>query len=521
MIIVYHLNNIVAEVTSSILGIIPFERKKTIAKSLYQLASQFPDEKIVWCHLEFKEYLDLELVHELFHHDKLMLSFDKNGSNYFGNKIGYIEDDSPFIKLNKQVSYPTWQMSSTVGVLHSRVLLEIKDEIRAGADFDYFLNSVAKLCMPLGLLCYSEPKLLKVSKVVNTISTQASVYTLFKFVKQHYKTRWVFLLFLNLLIYEKKVFLSAFLYTIFLRKIDSGNICLDAINVNSSLKVADGFTIDVVIPTIGRRNQLYDVLCDLQNQTHLPKNVIIVEQNPLPESVSELNYLYDDKWPFAIKHTFTHQTGACNARNIALSQVESEWVFLNDDDIRFEPDLIEKAFENISKYGIQVLTTSCLQLNEKQSYNIITQSGIFGSGNSFLKSELLKEVTFNESFENGYGEDTDFGFQLRNIGADIIYFPNLNILHLKAPIGGFRSKPRLAWHNESVQPKPSPTVMLCRILHNTQEQIYGYKTIFFVKKMIKNEGWKSLFEILSSFQKQWDMSLFWAKKLKEIKMYEK
>ena len=70
-------------------------------------------------------------------------------------------------------------------------------------------------------------------------------------------------------------------------------------------------------------------------------NVIIVEQNPKHNSESELDFFTTETWPFAIKHTFTHQAGACNARNIALTQITSEWVFFADDDIRIENDLLK------------------------------------------------------------------------------------------------------------------------------------------------------------------------------------
>jgi hypothetical protein len=56
--------------------------------------------------------------------------------------------------------------------------------------------------------------------------------------------------------------------------------------------------------------------------------------------------------------------------------------------------------------------------------------------------------------------DNDFGMQLRNQGVDVLYLPEPKILHLKAPVGGFRTKPKLAWENDEIQPKPSPTVML-------------------------------------------------------------
>jgi hypothetical protein len=86
-------------------------------------------------------------------------------------------------------------MSSLVGGVHASILIAISDKIKLDSNFDYYLNSVAKVCMPLGLLCYSEPKLLRRFDPVDY--PQASIYSLFKFVKQHYKARWVLLLFLD------------------------------------------------------------------------------------------------------------------------------------------------------------------------------------------------------------------------------------------------------------------------------------------------------------------------------------
>jgi len=63
----------------------------------------------------------------------------------------------------------------------------------------------------------------------------------------------------------------------------------------------------------------------------------------------------------------------------------------------------------------------------------------------------------------------------------MLYLPKPEIRHLKAPIGGFRTKPVLLWSHEVIQPKPSPTVMLYIIKHNTKEQLLGYKTTLFIK----------------------------------------
>jgi glycosyltransferase involved in cell wall biosynthesis len=511
LIVVYHKNNRISKVVSAENKMISFDKSGTISSGLLQLATAFPKSKIVWCDEVCQEYINLKHVGLLFHHDKMMLSYAPGDTAYFGRKIGYVEE-SPFIVINKKVLYPTWQMSSLVGVIHASLLLKIEGRIKTDNDFDYYLNSVAKVCMPLGLLCYSEPKLLTKTDVFD--GQKASVFTLFKFVKQHYKTRWVLLLFLNLLIYERSFPILAFLNTAFFKSRNKKSIHLDGIAVSSSLKVVDKGSLDVIIPTIGRKEYLLNVLKDLAQQTHLPVNVIIVEQNPLEHSVSELEYLTNQTWPFVIKHTFTHQMGVCNARNLALKQTESEWVFLADDDNRFDCDLLELVLNGIKKFGSEVVTTFYPQNREPKVFKETVQWSTFGGGNSFIKRTLLEKVKFNVAFEFGYGEDADFGMQLRNQGVDILYLPKPEILHLKAPMGGFRTKPVFAWEKDSIQPKPSPTVQLFKILHLSNEQQKGYQTILFFKFYTK-QSFKNPLRYYFNFRKQWNQSVFWANKLKE------
>ena len=123
---------------------------------------------------------------------------------------------------------------------------------------------------------------------------------------------------------------------------------------------------------------------------------------------------------------------------------------------------------------------------------------------------IVKDLKFNEVYEFGFGEDTDFGMQIRNKGYDVIYLPEPSITHLKAPMGGFRTKPVLEWHSETITPKPSPTVMLFLLMHKTKQQLYGYKTILFFK-YYKVQSIKNPFAYYRMFQKQWQMSMKWAK----------
>jgi hypothetical protein len=62
-----------------------------------------------------------------------------------------------FVNVNKKVSYPSWQMSSVVGMVHASVLFELKKQDSFDSNLDYYLSSVAKLCMLFDYVLF-EPK---------------------------------------------------------------------------------------------------------------------------------------------------------------------------------------------------------------------------------------------------------------------------------------------------------------------------------------------------------------------------
>lgn len=511
MIFVYHNNSKIIVVTNAKEGVIAYRASSSIAQGLCFLAKDNPDELLVWCHVSLKQQLNILEIENLFHHKKLLLSYNPTKNLFLDKRIGYV-DTSLFAQINTEVTFPTWQMSSAVGVIHSFVLNAILTSVPLDKDFDYFLCSLSKLAMPKGLLCYSEPKLLK--QIIEVSSKSANSFTLFRFVKQHYKLQWVFLLFFNMMIYQRKFSILPFIFSFFYKDRSKITFNLDVIEVKSLKKVIDKATVDVIIPTIGRKDYLYDVLKDFSMQIILPNKIIVVEQNPIADSQSELDYLANEKWPFEIQHIFTHQAGACNARNLALDQTKSEWVFLADDDNRFEATLLSDVFDMIKQYGNMVVTTAYPQKKETKKYKKVIQWPTFGAGNSFIRRDVLDKIRFNKALEFGYGEDGDFGMQLRNQGHDVLYFPEPEILHLKAPIGGFRTKPVLQWHGDSIQPKPSPTVMLYQILHNFKEQRNSYKTTLFFK-YYRLQKIKNPVKYYINFQKQWNRSVFWANKLKK------
>ncbi|AUP78168.1 glycosyltransferase family 2 protein [Flavivirga eckloniae] len=491
-------------------AVIPINEKK-ISVSLFEVAKLFPNEIIIWCNEAHKDNLNIKGILESFHLQNIMVSYACSEKNYFPEQIGYVEDTSPFIKVNKQVKYPTWIMSSQIGAIYGTALLKFKGQISLNNSFDYVLNSIAKLGIAKGLFCYSNPNLIN-KKTIDEVNEQSSIVTLFKFVKQHYKYSWIIMLFINYFRHEKKIPLRALINALFYSKVRfQNNFKIETVNFSKIENESP--SIDVIIPTIGRKKYLYNVLEDLSKQTLKPQKVIIVEQDPVQNSKTELNYIESKTWPFKIIHKFIHQTGACNARNLALKEVTADYVYLADDDNEFHNDLLHNVINTLETYKLGCITMSYLQKDEKETQNEPIQWYTFGAGSSVLKSEYLKSVAFNMVLEHGYGEDVDFGMQLRNIGVDVIYFPNIKILHLKAPVGGFRTTIEHIWSNDSIQPKPSPTVMFNRLNNTTEHQLLGYQTRLLIE-YYKYQNIKNPLRYFKVFLKQWQRSKYWANELK-------
>ncbi len=476
--------------------------------AFWELAEKFPDELICWCEEKLVTQLKISSWDEIFSNDLIMASFGVY-SSFLPDSIGYI-DQLPFININRKVRFGTWQMSSDVGGVKGKVLLKFKHLFEGIKDFDFLLNSISKIGQQNGLLCYSSPLLVK-SKLGKTHS-KTSTSQLFQFVYSHYNSIWVSVLFWCFIRHENKFPLVAYLKSFIQEKHFKKEVDLSEFNTSFSPKSKDSASIDVIIPTMGRKKYLMQFLDDLSQQSLLPKSVIIIEQNPDENSVSDLNKIEIENLPFKIVHHFINQTGACNARNIALNEVSSDWIFFADDDIRISKDLLKNAMEVIQNWHIDALNMNCKQEGEETIFHVIKQWGSFGSGTSIVKTSFAEKCKFSPIYEHGYGEDIDFGMQLRNKGCDVIYHPLIEILHLKAPVGGFRQQPKLEWERDEVQSKPSPSLMVYAKKYYTCQQLIGFKTSLFLK-YYRKQPIKNPILYISHMRKRWQKSEEWALKM--------
>ena len=118
MIVIYHQKNKVIQVDFDGSSISFYQ--KNIVKTLLEIGSKYPDELLIWSQFDLKSKLNFSKFNSIFHHHKIMVSYRLGSQNYIPGAIGYVEE-SPFIKVNKSVSYPTWLMSSDVGGICSHI----------------------------------------------------------------------------------------------------------------------------------------------------------------------------------------------------------------------------------------------------------------------------------------------------------------------------------------------------------------------------------------------------------------
>ncbi len=501
MVHVVHNGSVILKTEGTALEVIG----QPLVRGLAQLAA-VEDGTLTWCREELESGFAKERVEELLHHDALLISYAA-GRRYLPSAIGYVEGAS-FVQFPDDVTFPTWCMSANAGACKGRCLRILLDAFPDVSEFDEVLHAAGKLLQVQGLICLSEPRLLR--EPLRLAPRPKAYRRLFDFVARYKGRKWVVLLFASLLFFEGKGMIASFLSALVRKRINV-TVNLNALEVLSRRSVVSDATIDVVIPTIGRKSYLRDVLSDLAQQDHLPERVIIVEQNPEPNGNSLLDYLETTKWPFLIEHVFLRQAGACNARNVALEQVVSEWVFFADDDIRLPIDTLSTCLDNARQYGAECLVLSCLSAGVPQLYPQVHQTIVFGSGCSFVK-RIDPMPRFRMELEFGYGEDTDYGMQLRYTGRDVLYFPNPALQHLNAPIGGFRTKFRHPWEDDAIQPKPAPTLLYVRKQYDSIEQIRGYKFQLFLRSL-RSVPLKELPSFLRNFWKRWDAAVTWASRL--------
>lgn len=213
-------------------------------------------------------------------------------------------------------------------------------------------------------------------------------------------------------------------------------------------------SVSVIIPTKNRPHDLELAIESLLSQTRLPDELIIVDQT------AEKSFTKSIPIPLQYIHNPTF-SGACEARNAAMTVAKGNiWLFL-DDDVVLEARFIE---EILAAYKSDVAGVSGIITNYTKPplgrllWDTIFMRGPFhddrqrvywqsatlanskpirvrqlGSGLMSFRASAIRGVRFDSNSKSGApGEDLDFCEQIRG-NKILVIAPKARLVHKKSP----------------------------------------------------------------------------------------
>ena len=214
-------------------------------------------------------------------------------------------------------------------------------------------------------------------------------------------------------------------------------------------KPAAKVDLSLVICTYGRTKQLAELLRSIRCQLVLPKEIIIVDQNP-PGFLD--NLLKDSRGKLNIIHKKVAFTGASKARNFGASIATGELIAFPDDDCTYSEDTIKNVmhgFARNDKLGILIagkdeildITPKDKNKSENAIIEIHTALDLFKAkaetSNIFARKKALNslEYIFNARIGPGSGtewasnEETDLLVRLLQKNILITKDERIRIIH--------------------------------------------------------------------------------------------
>jgi GT2 family glycosyltransferase len=207
-------------------------------------------------------------------------------------------------------------------------------------------------------------------------------------------------------------------------------------------------SVDLIVATVGRTDELYGLLESLEAQTHPPARVLVVDQNDDDRLAAQLGAHPS----LPIEHLRSGR-GLSRARNAALPRLDAELVAFPDDDCRYPPELLERVaarFRDDPALGIL-----CGRLADESGRAAgrwgserrrVGDDDVWRAGTSatiFARREAVERIgAFDEALglgpgaRFGSGEEIDYLVRALRAGVPVEYDPALVVIHpVRAPTG--------------------------------------------------------------------------------------
>ena len=218
---------------------------------------------------------------------------------------------------------------------------------------------------------------------------------------------------------------------------------------------ASTYSVGLAIPTYGRREELNRLLNSLSEQSSIPDQIIVIDQNE-PRFLDLLINKWNKVLP--IEHEIVAYKSASKARNYGALKLSTDIIAFPDDDCIFTKNTIEQirqAFLNNPDcdviIGNKTMGNSQHRINEGKSQSINTILKLFKckaeTSNIFCKTTFLQNMPmlFNEAIGPGNNtsvisnEETDLLIRMFRENAKIIVHTGIQINHHSSQISLKRS----------------------------------------------------------------------------------
>lgn len=226
----------------------------------------------------------------------------------------------------------------------------------------------------------------------------------------------------------------------------------DVHSINYTSAVSQ-YPIGVIIPTYNRSEVLLSCLRHLEQQTMTDFEVVVVDDGST-DSTPQLLAEYQSRTSLNLRYIRQDNSGRSRARNTAISALQAPICVMIGNDIFASPDLVAKHLQlHRQSPGIQVagVGLTCwsesgqtvtkfmrwvVEAGVQFSYNDLLHGVApnwkhFYTSNISLKTQLLKENPFSESFTRYGMEDIELGYRLeQKCNLEIVFLPNALAHHL-------------------------------------------------------------------------------------------
>ena len=213
------------------------------------------------------------------------------------------------------------------------------------------------------------------------------------------------------------------------------------------------YPIGVIIPTFNRSEVLLSCLRHLERQT-MPHFEVIIVDDGSTDSTPQLLEEYRRESLLHIQYIRQENGGRARARNAAISALRAPICLMIGNDIFASPDMVSKHLElHGQRPGLEVAALGLTRWSESgqkitKFMRWLDESGVqfayndllrgvhpdwkhFYTSNLSLKTQLLRENPFNESFKRYGVEDLELGYRLeKRCNLEIVFLPDAIAHHL-------------------------------------------------------------------------------------------